>query len=475
MVTLFKNSIFWKKFTRFLIFGLSIFIILAAFKVNTNSKVTADYSCPTATGIANITNPSNNQILAFGTSSTTVSWNAAPYAQSYAVTATNRSTGAVIFTNADFSGTSFTLSPLVNGNSYRVLIQPKNNCGLGASSEIAFSVAAATSNCTNQPIFCPDLNDGGGSYVYPDPNNNCIIPACSGGVSGQLTCSITVSPQGGNNYSLAGYPTNLSYEYYNWDLDGNYIFNDALGPNVPSRYFAPNTTVKLRIRDAANNTGVCSAVIASTGSSGTATCTITPQSTTISQGGYVSFYGYYNPNGNNRSASSYNWNFGDGGTYYGGSSNQASHNFSNSNNVTLTINDNYGGTTLCYAYVTVNNPNSCPTDTYTCPNGTSVGRNPNNSCNFYTCPQVNNQCRSINCIAAPAGCYYSGQITTSCDPNVALTCGTLIGNCSNANSPTVIYPNTTYPSGSAVTITNNNSSSSSSSSSNNNNNNITIR
>ncbi len=34
-------------------------------------------------------------------------------------------------------------------------------------------------------------------------------------------------------------------------------------------------------------------------------------------------------------------------------------------------------------------------------------------------------CRSISCSSAPANCAFSGQVTSSCDPNVSLTCGTL--------------------------------------------------
>lgn len=57
-------------------------------------------------------------------------------------------------------------------------------------------------------------------------------------------------------------------------------------------------------------------------------------------------------------------------------------------------------------------------------------------------PPVNNppvnQCRSITCPSAPANYYYSGQLTYTCDPSVALTCGTLIATVTNNPTCSII-------------------------------------
>lgn len=462
MVTIFKKFKFWKKFTRILVLGLCLMVILAAFKSDSNGGVLADYNCPAPTGTAtNLTadgHPSGFQFPA-GTRSVTLSWTAAPQAQAYIVVVRSPQGGQVVFSDDNYVSTTLSLQNLVDGASYHLSLRAKNNCEWGNTlGEATFSVAAALSTtCTNPPIFCSDGGDeGGGTYVNPDPNNNCQT-VCPGQTAGQLTCNISQNLIGpynnGYQYSLTGTPTS-SYTgslTYGWDLtnDGSIDRSDG---SVINQSFYGNTTTRLHITDSANNFGDCYTNInlPNTQSPGTGTqypvcnnLTANPSSGVSPL--FVNFDAFaYSPA--NRSLS-YQWDFGDGNNsgFSGRFANHTysgSYPFNTSYNVRVHVIDSAGLATDCNTTVTLLSSQS-------------------------------GDCRSITCPVAPAGCQYLGQITSSCDPNVTLTCGRM--DCPNGPNP---FP-PAVPIGSGIIILNNNPSSStsysSSTSSSSNTNNINIK
>ena len=448
-----KNLIFWKKFSKFFILAFSIFLIALAFNKD-SVNVNADYNCPSPITAAAISYPSNNQVLAKDTNSTTVSWNTPQTANvsSYKITVTNRTTGSVIYSNDNYVGNSVSVSPLINGNTYGVLIFPKNNCGNGTSSEIGFSVASALTTCTNPPIWCSGLNEDEGTYVYPDPANNCIA-TCPSGLPGQLNCTITnqlvASP---NRFRLMGNPTNFSA--YRWNLTGGFnTYNDAYGQTIETTINTP-TTVRLRVEDAYGNFGTCSTPInpqvsGNPGNLPICSITASPQSgtsplsvafnatvTSIPSGGYIRNYG---------------WDLDGDGSYFDGSSNTyANKTYYNSSGynqtprIGLQITDSNNNTNYCYTNITVyptNPSNTCSQDPYTCSNGTVIYRQPSQSCSYdYNMCNTSGggQCRSLNCNQPQLGCYYINQITYTCDPNVQLTCGTQV--CPGNQYPPVNNP-----------------------------------
>lgn len=106
--------------------------------------------------------------------------------------------------------------------------------------------------------------------------------------------------------------------------------------------------------------------------------------------------------------------------------------------LTLFIADQAGRSGSCPYHVSL--PTSqpgqtCSQDRISCPDGSTVGRNPSNNCQFYACPNPNpTQCTTVSCISPTAGCYYQNSTTNSCSYN----CGQLI--CPNPNPNPTPFP-----------------------------------
>ncbi|MBI2017800.1 hypothetical protein HYS92_02000 [Candidatus Daviesbacteria bacterium] len=356
MKQLLKHLAFWRKFSRFLLVGFSCLILLYFFQ-SEEAVLSAQTACEV--GAVTITNPSSGAQLPANTSSTNLTWTAASGATHYDVSVF----GDPQFYQRVAGGTSVPV-PLKNGKSYRASIRPYNlstGCNTsGGLYESTFSVGGTppstgggSGTCSNQPVLCQgesnDEGDDGSYWSYPDPNNNCIVPACSGqggSSTGQFSCNIRQEPlyaQGSVNFRYRLVAESFSayaISTYEWDLYNN----GSIDSRQPT-------------------------------------------------------YEYDFPNGTNTS-------------------------------VRLRLIDNQGRTGSCFT--NVNPPGSCTLDRISCPDGSTVGRNPNNSCQFYACPSIN-QCRSMSC-SAPSGCYYTNpQLSYSCDPSAQL-CGSLI-------CPPVIPPN----------------------------------
>lgn len=367
-----RSLLFWKKFTRFLLVGLSIFTLFAFFQYGRSSEVVlADYVCPASPGVAsNLTangNPTGFQFPA-GTRSVTLSWNPASQAQAYSIIVRTPEGGRVVFSDENYTGTTLTVQNLVDGGFYHLSVIAKNNCGLSTTAaEARFSITASSvQNCANvQPIIC---GTGGEEYtnevtVYPDPNNNC-----------QTICPRDVV-QPGNRApvcTISAYPSN----------------NISAGTNV----------------------------------------TFT--------GNGIAY--------NGKSISTYQWDFDNNGVYETGasSSNTASATFNNPQTVRLRVVDTTGMSNDCTTYINIGNnypAGSCATDRQMCSDGSSVGRNSDNACNFYACPSFvpAQQCSSVTCTQPQAGCYWQNQLTYSCDISRPATCGQLI---CPAQAPVVTIP-----------------------------------
>lgn len=441
MNPVFKQLRFWRKFSRFLLVGLSSLILLYFFQVEPITLSAQTNNCP-ALGLPVIIEPVNSASLVHGTKDVTLRWNAVTGAQYYEVFLKKASNSEGVYGPVDITGTQVTISGrLQDGIAYSWYVLPKSNCGptTGEVAVAKFSVTAAPiQTCSNQPVLCSGNEDGGGTYVYPDPNNNCQI-TCPGRSVGQLSCNIAQSLVGpynnGYQYDLSAQSTS-SYSApltYGWDFtnDGSI---DNYGSSVRQSFYG-NTSVRLRITDSAGRFGDCYTNInlPSSQQPGYGTvpvCTITAYpSNNISAGTNVTFTG----NGtayNGKFINSYQWDFDNNGAYdTGASSNRnASYTFHYPQTVRLRVIDSAGLANDCTTYINIGNnypPGSCTQERITCPDGSTVGRNPNNSCQFDACPVIN-QCRNIQCPQAPSGCYYSGAVTSTCNPNVGLTCGNLI-------------------------------------------------
>lgn len=390
---------FWKKFLKLSLVGLSVWILLFTFQSG-STTILAQYSCPAPTGSVTFTTPAN-QVLPAGTPSTTVSWNPAQNASAYFVIV-KTSAGANIYNNENHTGNSVTVTGLQNGQSYVVSVRPKNNCESGGLYQLNFSIAGT-----------------------PDQS------------TGTLNCSISQSqpiPQGNNSYlyTLTGNSPSAASSW-GWDLTNDGSIDRYDGPTIQQQYFS-NATVRLRITDSSGNFGDC-----------TTTITLPNQTGNVSQAPICSISAYPSNNvaagtnvtltGNGTAYSgkyitSYQWDFDNNGSYdtsVSGSSN-TNYTFYNPQTIRLHVVDSAGLGGDCTTYINIGNQypgGSCSTDTFLCPDGTRVSRNPNNACQFYACPTTPfNQCRILSCLALPAGCYYTVQpLTFSCDPNVQVTCG----------------------------------------------------
>lgn len=405
-----KTFQFWKKFSKYLLVGLCAISLLIFSQTNGPTTIFAASCTPNATQPAtSINSPANNSVFPLGTTNVTVSWNPVNIdGETYRVTTTNNNSGTVMpgQSSNSYIGTSIDI-PVQNANSYTVQVIPQNACGSSSSSQVSFSIGSSVTSCSNanQCITC----GSGDNYeqVCPTPQNNCQA-VCPGGSTGQFSCSITQQPQGGNLYSLTGNPSNLPYQNYNWDLDGNFVYNDAQGPTI-QRNFSTYTTIRLQVRDNSGNLGVCSTTINPSSTSGDVpTCYITPanpssQTSPLS----VNFTGNASAS-SGRYVNTYQWDFNGDGSF-DSSSQYPNWTFNNSSNVRLRVVDSVGRENSCYTYVTVGS-NQPPTTT--------------------NCSQA------VTCTPPPPGCVYIGQNLNTCYGAVA-TCGTLSCNLNTINIPNI--------------------------------------
>ncbi len=197
---------------------------------------------------------------------------------------------------------------------------------------------------------------------------------------------------------------------------------------------------------------------------GLPTCQIVPGSQSGSAPFLASFSGLAG-GAFGRPITSYSWDLDGNGSFNDSFSQSVSRTYHQSTTVGLRVTDSIGLSNTCFASVFVNNvvtptptptQNFCTQDVMQCPDGSYVGRNPNNSCQFYPCPVIiptptPNTCRSLTCPYPPHNCYYRNYLTYSCNPHVTLTCGQLICEPEPVITPMpvitpIIIPNVNIPS-----------------------------
>lgn len=312
-----------KKIIRFLIFGLSLFVILAAFKVSETNKVSADYACPAPVGSVSNLTPNGTSFPA-GTRSATLTWSAASQATNYAITVRTQS-GQTLFADDNYPSTTVAISNLLtDGTSYIWLLRPKNNCESGNLFQATFSVAAAptSGNQTQSPTCSISASDS-------TPSNGEFV-------------NLTASAQayGGKNI-----------REYRWDLDGNGSY-DASGSQTGRNYFQ-DTTVRLEVEDSQGYTGQCTRFLNVSGTSGStgttcrsltcpsapAGCSYSRQLTYSCDPNAILTCGVLTGNCSTAGSSTYLYpgNAGNGTTIVNNNSSSSSSSSSNSNNNNITI------------------------------------------------------------------------------------------------------------------------------------------
>ncbi len=359
MIDKIKNLMFWKKFSRFLMLGLSLMVILYFFQVQPNilAQSTLQDACYNDT-VTNL-NP-NGTILAAGTKSVTLTWNAAAHAPSSYYVSFRTTSDASLYDNY-VNSTSVTVSNLQDGTSYKWAVRPfYGSACSGGLAQATVSVASA------QPT------------------------------AGQLTCNISQSqpiPQTNNSYlyTLSGGSPN-AVSSWGWDLtnDGSI---DSYGQTIQQNYFA-SSTARLHITDSSGRFGDCYTNInlPTSGTTGNIPiCTITAYpSNNVSAGTNVSFTGNATAY-NGKAINSYQWDFDNDGVYDTGVNNfnTANYTFNTPQTVRLHVIDSGGLGNDCTTYINIGNQypaGSCSTEPFYCPGGGVVYRNPNSGCNFNQCP-----------------------------------------------------------------------------------------
>ncbi|QQG43084.1 MAG: hypothetical protein HYW45_02655 [Candidatus Daviesbacteria bacterium] len=222
---IFKQSVFWQRFVRFLLIGLSVWLLTFTLQASPTTLL-ASHACVSVPAAVNISTPVNNQTFPANTSSVTVIWNQDANVDSSRIRMTDNHTNTII-ASTTVTTNSFTTPALQNGHSFTVLIVPGNRCGEGAGRQVSFTIASVP------PI-------------------------------GQLSCSISQRLLGpsGNGFLFeligsSGFPNIKSWEWFTVNNGAN-RFNT--GQFIQQQFFA-NATVRLVVTDTENRSGSCETAI----------------------------------------------------------------------------------------------------------------------------------------------------------------------------------------------------------------------
>ncbi|MBI2039457.1 fibronectin type III domain-containing protein [Candidatus Microgenomates bacterium] len=222
-----KQTVFWKRFSRILLFLLSLYIIFAAFNYDSVRVAADSQTCQSPTGSPTNLSP-NGQIFPAGTRSVTLSWSPVERASFYSINVRIGSTHTV-YANRNYPGTSITIDNLKDNTSYIWSIRAFNQCGSGGIAQATFSVAAPQT--TTRPICT-------------------IFPQSSSGPA-PLFVSFSSSVQVSWGEFVRSYA---------WDLNGDGQFEDAFDSSAATTYYQ-DTSVRLRVTDSAGNRDTCSAFV----------------------------------------------------------------------------------------------------------------------------------------------------------------------------------------------------------------------
>lgn len=227
MTSFLKNLNFWKKFSKHLLTGISVMVILAVFQTAPTPLI-ASHACVSVPARVNILYPSNNQAFNTGTPNVNVQWSADPNTDSYRVTVIDNHTNSTIASTSITTG-SYMTPALENGHSYTVQVIPENRCGSGASNQVSFTVSptqTAQLSCTiSQRLIGPQ----GNAYLYELTGSSSVVVSDI-----------------------------KSWEWYLVNEDGLSKFNT--GQTIHQTFFA-STPVRLVVTNMQNRTGSCDTFI----------------------------------------------------------------------------------------------------------------------------------------------------------------------------------------------------------------------